>query len=272
MNKRISYSGGRSLHRVWLGIGLVLTTACGIQGSASEVGQVVTKTATLNMSTPTLQHTATLTHSQTPTHSVTPEPSATVQLPTETPVPPVASVTPIQGTQQLKLQATAAPETTFEYVFPIQDADVSYGKSHHDYPATDIFCAEGSPFVAVTSGVVTILIPEDTWDPKQNDPALRSGLAVGIIGDDGVQYYGSHLSAIAEGLTLGMRVQAGDLLGYTGKSGNARNTPPHLHFGISRPTDPDDWRVRRGEMNPYEFLQAWRAGKPLQPVFDVEEE
>ena len=272
MNERIPNSGGRFLHRVLLGIGLSLMTACSIQGSASEAGQVVTPTVTLLVSTPTTQHTATLIHIQTPTHSITQEPTATVQRPTETPIPPVASVPPLQGMQQLKLQATAAPETTFEYVFPIQDADVSYGKNHHDYQATDIFCAEGSQFVAVTSGVVTLIIPEDTWDPKQNDPALRSGMAVGIIGDDGVQYYGSHLSAIAAGLTLGMRVQAGDLLGYTGKSGNARNTPPHLHFGISRPTEPDDWRVRRGEMNPYEFLQAWRAGKPLQPVFALEEE
>ncbi|MFM2032129.1 MAG: hypothetical protein RLZZ297_894, partial [Chloroflexota bacterium] len=168
---------------------------------------------------------------------------------------------------QRKLQATAAPETVFAYVFPIKDAEVSYGSSHHDYQASDIFCPEGSSFVAVTSGVVTIVFSEDKWNPENDDPALRSGLAVGILGDDGVQYYGSHLSAVAEGVNIGMRVQAGDLLGYTGRSGNARGTPPHLHFGISRPSAPDDWRIRRGEMNPYEFLNAWREGVSMQPIF-----
>ena len=31
-----------------------------------------------------------------------------------------------------------------------------------------------------------------------------------------------------------MEVQAGDLLGYVGNTGNAKNTPSHLHFGINQ--------------------------------------
>jgi murein DD-endopeptidase MepM/ murein hydrolase activator NlpD len=60
-------------------------------------------------------------------------------------------------------------------------------------------------------------------------------------------------------------VEAGQTLGRTGKSGNARNTPPHLHFGISHPTTPDDWRVRRGEIPPFEYLQAWSRGEQRTP-------
>ena len=37
---------------------------------------------------------------------------------------------------------------------------------------------------------------KDVWDPKVNDGATRGGLSVTIFGDDGVRYYGSHLSAI----------------------------------------------------------------------------
>ncbi len=63
-----------------------------------------------------------------------------------------------------------------------------------------------------------------------------------------------------EGISPGVRVASGQALGRTGRSGNARNTPPHLHFGVSRPTEPDDWEVRRGQLDPYPFLEAWRSG------------
>ncbi|MBC8159730.1 MAG: M23 family metallopeptidase [Roseiflexaceae bacterium] len=168
-------------------------------------------------------------------------------------------------------QATATPAAP-TYAFPVQltaagkkKGKISYGKYHHDYPAADIFCPVGSRFVAPISGVVDFVAAEDTWNAKQNDPATRSGLAVAIIGDDGVRYYGSHLSAIAKGIESGARVETGQLLGLTGKSGNARTTPPHLHFGISRPTSPDDWQVRRGELAPFVYLRAWQRGGQARP-------
>src|SRR5947207_15860269 len=41
---------------------------------------------------------------------------------------------------------------TFTYVFPVQSTGtVHFGPYHHDYPATDIFCAVGSRFVSPTS-------------------------------------------------------------------------------------------------------------------------
>jgi peptidoglycan LD-endopeptidase LytH len=86
-----------------------------------------------------------------------------------------------------------------------------------------------------------------------------------MVGDDGVRYYGSHLARVAAGISPGMRVVTGQLLGRTGQSGNARGTDPHLHFGISHPTTPDDWAVRRGEINPYPYLNAWRDGINLMP-------
>ncbi|MDQ3495762.1 MAG: M23 family metallopeptidase, partial [Pseudomonadota bacterium] len=36
----------------------------------------------------------------------------------------------------------------------------------------------------------------------------------------------------AEGLAVGAVVWPGDLLGSVGDTGNARGTPPHLHYGI----------------------------------------
>ena len=91
---------------------------------------------------------------------------------------------------------------------------ISYIRFHHDYPAADIFCPIGSIFVAVTDGVVDFVSEEDVWEPKVNDGATRGGLAVAIIGDDGVRYYGSHLSQVADGIAPGVRVVAGRELGF----------------------------------------------------------
>jgi murein DD-endopeptidase MepM/ murein hydrolase activator NlpD len=169
-------------------------------------------------------------------------------------------------------QHTAIPSSTplpvTMYVFPVPNAPVSYGAEHHDYPATDIFCDSGSAFVAVTDGIVDAIVPEDLWDPATDVPADRSGLAIAIIGSDGVRYYGSHLATIADGLHVGQTVHAGQVLGSTGKSGNARFTPPHLHFGISRPSTPTDWEARRGQISPYPYLKSWEIGEDLIPSFE----
>ena len=171
--------------------------------------------------------------------------------------------------------ATATPTATaisFTYVFPLQPVDYvgfAEGTASHGYPATDIFAPVGTKFVAVTDGIVDFVSYEDTWDPAADDPSVRGGLAIAIVGDDGVRYYGSHLSAIAEGITPRVRVSAGQLLGLVGKSGNARNTDSHLHFGISRPTTPDDWKARRGQVDPYPFLLAWLDGHNITPPLPV---
>jgi len=78
-----------------------------------------------------------------------------------------------------------------------------------------------------------------------------------------VRYYGSHLSQVADGIAAGVRVVTGQQLGLTGKSGDARFTDSHLHFGISHPTTPDDWEVRRGEISPYNYLRAWQRGEDV---------
>jgi murein DD-endopeptidase MepM/ murein hydrolase activator NlpD len=212
--------------------------------------------------------TATVVPSATPEPTMTIEPSATT-VPTETHIPTATLVptTAVGVVTQMMVEATAIADTAYRYVFPVQDAPVSYVNYHHDYPANDIMCPIGSTFVAVTDGVVEFVSYADEWTYQSTDPALKSGLAVAIIGDDGVRYYGSHLSAIAEGIAPGVRVSAGQPLGLTGDSGNAKGTDPHVHFGISRPTYPEDWQVRRGEMNPYRFLQAWQKGESLQPQF-----
>ena len=160
----------------------------------------------------------------------------------------------------------AAPGATPRYVFPVQPPEVtSYGRYHHDYPAADIFAPLNTHFVAVTAGIIDAVSYEDQWNYRTDDPALRGGRFVSLVGDDGVRYYGSHLAAVMPNLIPGMRVEAGQLLGFIGNSGNARGGRFHLHFGISHPTFPGDWQVRRGEITPYPYLQAWQRGENVPP-------
>src|SRR4051794_24903113 len=180
---------------------------------------------------------------------------------------PVVSVAAPTRTVAARLTASRTPAAPRLYMFPVQPANVaSFGKYHHDYPATDIFCPIGSLFVAPTNGVVNFISTVDTWDPRVDDPATRGGRSVAIIGDDGVRYYGAHLTSVQPGIVPGVRVKVGQTLGRTGRSGDARYTAPHLHFGISPPTPPADWKGARGRIPPYNSLLAGRAGSPLRPA------
>jgi murein DD-endopeptidase MepM/ murein hydrolase activator NlpD len=92
---------------------------------------------------------------------------------------------------------------------------------------------------------------------------------VSILGDDGVRYYGSHLSKIQSGIAAGVRVKAGQQVGRVGHTGNA-NGVCHLHYGISPPcARTGDWKVRRGVIWPATFLTSWRAGGSKSPVATV---
>ena len=157
------------------------------------------------------------------------------------------------------------------YTFPVAGCTVKYGKYHHDYPATDIFAKKGCAFVAPISGVIDEVNTVDRWSGKSNLGVDRGGLSVSLIGDDGIRYYGSHLQKIEPNIVPGYKVTSGEKLGEIGTSGSAKGTKPHLHFGISYPTEKGIWWIRRGvglekgKTTPWKYLQAWQAGKDLKP-------
>ena len=156
------------------------------------------------------------------------------------------------------------------YAFPVSDCAVKYVRAHHDYPATDIQAKKGCAVVATTNGIIDFVATKDIWNGKTNLGQDRGGLAIAIIGDDGVRYYGSHLSKIEQGIAVGVRVVTGQKIGEVGNSGDAKGIAPHLHFGISWPTTPDDWKVRRGKVSPFNYLNAWKAGTDKSPYAEVE--
>ena len=152
------------------------------------------------------------------------------------------------------------------YAFPIVGCKVTYAHSHHNYPATDILTKTGCKFVAATSGIVDEVNRVNKFSWKTDRGADRGGLFVSIVGDDGVRYYGSHLSKVANGIEPGVRVAAGEVLGLVGTSGDARGTASHVHYGISWPTPKNIWWVRRGELYPWRYLDAWKVGKDTSPA------
>jgi murein DD-endopeptidase MepM/ murein hydrolase activator NlpD len=195
--------------------------------------------------------------------------SATAPSPTALPATaPSPTALPATAPSPTALPANAA-RAAGRYAFPILGGGVSYGHAHHDYPASDIFAPCGAAFVAVTAGRVSEVSRQDRWSARVNDGATRGGLSVALVGDDGVRYYGSHLSAVAPSVVPGARVGAGQRLGVVGHSGDAAGLACHVHFGISPPCGTGDWWVRRGVLFPWPYLDDWRRGRPGSPASAV---
>jgi murein DD-endopeptidase MepM/ murein hydrolase activator NlpD len=98
----------------------------------------------------------------------------------------------------------------------------------------DIFAPRGTEVVAVSDGIVSYIGDQ----PK-------SGHCMWLSTENGASFFYAHLDRWAPGLYEGMEVQAGDLLGFVGNTGNAVHTPSHLHFGINQNDD---------MVNPYPLL------------------
>jgi murein DD-endopeptidase MepM/ murein hydrolase activator NlpD len=113
----------------------------------------------------------------------------------------------------------------------------SHGRRHL---GTDVFAPEGSPIVAMADGEVTAIDPTDGFNGESD----LGGITVSVTTEVG-RFYAAHLLRIPDGLGVGDRVQAGDVVGYVGTSGNARGTPSHLHLG---------WYVDEVEINPWPTL------------------
>ncbi|MGW5669890.1 M23 family metallopeptidase [Micromonospora sp. NPDC003776] len=167
---------------------------------------------------------------------------------------------------------SAAPSPTradLRHVFPVKASNVAYHPTHSAYPGTDIFADCGEPVVAVTDGRILEVSRVDRFSKSGPLGPYNGGLSVSLLGDDGVRYYGSHLSALATGIDAGVRVKAGQQLGKVGHTGNANNVC-HLHFGLSpKCTGHDDWWIRRGVIWPAPYLNSWRKGGNRGPATEV---
>ncbi|MDG2525544.1 M23 family metallopeptidase [Stenotrophomonas sp. HITSZ_GD] len=89
------------------------------------------------------------------------------------------------------------------------------------HAGVDIFAKAGTPVRATTPGIVVAI----------SDRGL-GGRQVWVLGPARERHYYAHLRDWAPGLKEGDIVAPGTPLGSVGNTGNARTTPPHLHYGV----------------------------------------
>lgn len=101
------------------------------------------------------------------------------------------------------------------------------------HEGNDIFAPKGTNLLALTDGEITRL--------------TNTGIGGNTVWlydrERGLRYYYAHLDE--QLVTQGQRVARGDVVGTVGNTGNARTTPPHLHFGI----------YDNGAIDPFPYLQ-----------------
>ena len=115
---------------------------------------------------------------------------------------------------------------------PLRDTWGAARSDGRQHEGIDIFAPKGTPVVSTTEGIVTRV-----------GTSSRGGQHVGVLGPGLEWHYYAHLDRFGA-VREGDLVSPGDVLGYVGNTGNARGTPPHLHYGI----------YRRGAVNPYPRL------------------
>ncbi|MBT2558401.1 peptidoglycan DD-metalloendopeptidase family protein [Hymenobacter sp. ISL-91] len=105
------------------------------------------------------------------------------------------------------------------------------GARRHE--GVDIFAPRGTPAVAAAAGIVT----------RVNETPLGGRVVWLSTADFNAHLYYAHLDK--QLVQPGQRVRIGDTLGLVGNTGNARTTPPHLHFGV----------YRSGALDPLPFVR-----------------
>ena len=133
------------------------------------------------------------------------------------------------------------------FVFPVGDPH-SFGDSfgaprmmeseyEHAHQGTDIMAPFDTPLLACERGIITEMGTD-----------VLGGTKLWLKGESGTYYYYAHLSAFVEGMKDGDVVEAGDLVGLVGDTGNAKGGAPHLHFEIHPDGGP--------AVNPYPLLKV----------------
>lgn len=127
----------------------------------------------------------------------------------------------------IKLGLIAAPSVQIS-VFPVQGL-CSYENTWHAPRGTnrlhlgvDILAKEGNLLYAVADGTITKMYT------VASDKLAGNG--VRLTTADGTYFFYGHMQRVADGITIGTTVKAGQVLGYLGKTGGT--TTPHLHLEV----------------------------------------
>lgn len=141
-----------------------------------------------------------------------------------------------------RVRITSIPAPSLQ--FPVKDAEGRDLQSEFGAPrdggqrqheGVDIFARRGTAVLSAGNGRVTGV-----------DENARGGRVVWVWDPTrGLMLYYAHLET--QLVSAGQRVEAGEILGTVGNTGNARTTAPHLHFGVYAPG--------RGAVDPVGFIR-----------------
>lgn len=117
------------------------------------------------------------------------------------------------------------------------------------HEGNDILAPTGTPIVSVAAGKIV----RYGWNTLGG-----YRLTIELADRPGWRFYYAHMDRYATGLYLGARVKAGQVIGYTGSTGEGPERTegkfvPHLHFGI--------YRADGSAINPYPYLKYWERHK-----------
>jgi len=156
-----------------------------------------------------------------------------------------------------------APEVSAQlssggFVFPIYGTASfgdSFGAPRPDVPGgwhhgEDIFAAAGTPLLAVADGTLHTI-----------GFNRIGGYRIWLRDTAGNEFYYAHLSAYSPLAVEGRSVQAGDVIGFVGNTGDADGGAPHLHFEI-HPASMAGLGYD-GVVAPYSILLAWRRAQDI---------
>ena len=149
------------------------------------------------------------------------------------------------GTFELKTHLDASLTFPVRGIAP-RSVQSSFGVARdggrRSHAGVDIFAPRGTPVLAAADG----------WVRGSNTNNL-GGKVVWIWSPlRGLSTYYAHLDDYA--VSSGAWVQAGEVVGYVGTTGNARGTPPHLHFGV--------YALGAGAVDPLPYLRPEPASAP----------
>jgi hypothetical protein len=186
----------------------------------------------------------------------------------------VVALVAAMASPAIALEPAEEPEEPLvrELMFPIV-GPVTYSDTwgacrgsgcRRSHKGADIFGAKLAPLVAAADGVIVSV---------RRTALTTAGNKIVIEDDEGWRYVYFHLNndtpgtddganpqawIIANRLRVGDRVEAGDVVGYLGDSGNAERTPNHLHFEVHQPDV--------GAINPTPSLDAATDAGRIVPV------
>lgn len=173
---------------------------------------------------------------------VTPDTLVGIAAPAVDSVPFPAVVTAVGAADSSDTSTLAA-----QIMVPVQGVAVSQLRDNytepragHSHEAMDILAPRGTPVLAAVDGKLTKL-----------HNSVAGGLMVyaGDAYDRFVFMYG-HLDRYADGVTEGMSLKRGQVIGYVGTTGNAPPGTPHLHFAVARGKPSAAW-WKGAPINPY---------------------